>query len=247
MNLKQKITTSLATGAIMLSTLAPSAFAATSIDVSGNGSRSNNDVSVSQNHRIDVNQQNNADFNNDIRVNANTGGNRTNNNTGGDVFLGTGNADTSVSVSNMANMNHLSLGGSNGGNNGGNGGNGNHMNTMRLSTNLTGAEEVPGPGDPDGRGRTRLQFNKDANELCVTMQVRNIQAATGAHIHEAQRGVAGPVVVTLPTPNAQGNVNGCVSISDDLAGEILEDPDNYYVNVHNATYPNGAVRGQLSM
>jgi hypothetical protein len=30
------------------------------------------------------------------------------------------------------------------------------------------------------------------------------------------------------------------------AKDIVQTPENYYVNVHNAEYPGGAVRGQLS-
>ena len=31
-----------------------------------------------------------------------------------------------------------------------------------------------------------------------------------------------------------------------LAQEILSSPEDYYVNVHNAEYPGGALRGQLA-
>jgi hypothetical protein len=37
-----------------------------------------------------------------------------------------------------------------------------------------------------------------------------------------------------------------VSASRELILEILQNPEGFYVNVHNADFPAGAVRGQLS-
>ncbi len=39
---------------------------------------------------------------------------------------------------------------------------------------------------------------------------------------------------------------GCVKVDRALALEILKRPADYYVNVHNAEFPGGAVRGQLA-
>lgn len=244
MNIKQKFTTSFAVGAVMLSSLAPVAMAATNVSVSGNGSGSSNEVSVNQNHSTDINQQNNADFNNTVRMNTNTGSNRASNNTGGDVSVRTGSTDTSIHVSNMANMNYLRIGGS--GNGSSNGDDMTNRTTWNLRSFMTGSQEVPGPGDPDGFGRARVRVNPESGKLCVDMRVRNIMPATAAHIHEAPAGSAGPVVVTLPTPNASGFASGCVSVDSDELMEIKNNPSDYYVNVHNTDYPNGAVRGQLS-
>lgn len=36
----------------------------------------------------------------------------------------------------------------------------------RLSTTLTGAAEVPGPGDPDGSGTATLRLNPGQEEIC---------------------------------------------------------------------------------
>lgn len=115
LNIKAKITTAAVTGALIFSAITP-AFAATDIQVSGNGSRSDNNVSVSQSHTTTVDQSNDADFNNDIRTSSNTGNNRASGNTGGDVSIDTGNTSSFVGISNMANMNQASLG-----NTGGNG------------------------------------------------------------------------------------------------------------------------------
>jgi hypothetical protein len=71
--------------------------------------------------------------------------------------------------------------------------------------------------------------------------------ATGAHIHSAVAGENGPVVVALVPPDETGMSEGCVSDIDmDLIKAIRQHPENYYVNVHNADFPEGAVRGQLS-
>jgi hypothetical protein len=114
-----------------------------------------------------------------------------------------------------------------------------------LSTTLTGAAEVPGPGDPDGSGTATLTVNPGLGQICYELTVSGIAPATAAHIHVGAVGVAGPVVVPLDPPT-DGASSGCAEVSRELALAILMSPSNYYVNVHNAEYPAGAVRGQLS-
>jgi CHRD domain len=114
-----------------------------------------------------------------------------------------------------------------------------------LSTTLTGAAEVPGPGDPDGSGTATLTVNPGLGQICYELTVSGIAPATAAHIHVGAVGVAGPVVVPLDPPT-DGTSSGCAEVSRELALAILMSPSNYYVNVHNAEYPAGAVRGQLS-
>ena len=58
-------------------------------------------------------------------------------------------------------------------------------------------------------------------------------------------GVAGPVVVPLAPPT-DGSASACVEVDRELALAILKHPADYYVNVHNAEFPAGAARGQLS-
>ena len=82
--------------------------------------------------------------------------------------------------------------------------------------------------------------------LCYELSVSGIAPpATGAHIHEAPPGEAGDVVVTLQPPTTDGFSSGCVEVGRALAKDILKNPSDYYVNVHNAEYPAGALRGQL--
>jgi len=114
-----------------------------------------------------------------------------------------------------------------------------------LTTTLTGAAEVPGPGDPDGSGEALITLNQGRRLVCFQLSVADIAPATAAHIHAGAVGVAGPVVVGL-TPPTSGFSSGCVSADPDLIKDIRQNPEEYYVNVHNAQFPPGAIRGQLS-
>ena len=114
-----------------------------------------------------------------------------------------------------------------------------------LSAELTGAAEVPGPGDPDGSGTAMIRVNPGQSEICYDLEVEGIAPARAAHIHEAPAGQAGPVVVPLEAPT-DGTSSACASVTRELALDILKSPEDYYVNVHNAEYPGGALRGQLS-
>ena len=116
----------------------------------------------------------------------------------------------------------------------------------RLTTVLTGAAEVPGPGDPDGSGTASLRLRKGQGEICFMLVANNITLpASAAHIHKAPVGVAGPVVVPLTAPDADGSVQGCVSVDRALVKDIMKNSSQYYVNVHTSDFPAGAIRGQL--
>lgn len=102
-------------------------------------------------------------------------------------------------------------------------------------------------GDPDGTGMALVTVNHGQAEVCWEVSVSDITLpATLSHIHKAAAGIRGPVVVTLSPPGANGSSAGCASGQDpDVLRDILANPELYYVNVHNADYPPGAVRGQL--
>jgi CHRD domain len=114
-----------------------------------------------------------------------------------------------------------------------------------FSTTLTGAAEVPGPGDPDGSGTASLRLNAGQEEICYELTVSGIAPATAAHIHVGNATTAGPVVVGLSPPTS-GSSSGCATADPELIKAIMQNPESYYVNVHNAEYPAGALRGQLS-
>jgi hypothetical protein len=118
---------------------------------------------------------------------------------------------------------------------------GRRLETLRAE--LTGEKEVPGPGDPDGSGNAVIKVYKA--QVFFTLTVENIAPANAAHIHLGLRDEAGPVVATLAPPPADGSSSACVDITRALSLELREHPGRYYVNVHNAEFPNGAIRGQL--
>lgn len=70
------------------------------ISISGNGAGSESQVNINVEQNQNVNQSNDANIQNDVDVNANTGGNDANDNTGGDVNISTGSIDSNVDVNN---------------------------------------------------------------------------------------------------------------------------------------------------
>lgn len=114
----------------------------------------------------------------------------------------------------------------------------------KFRTTLTGAAEVPGPGDPDGAGTASVTVNAGQKRVCYELEVRNLDPVTAAHIHIGSSTQAGPISVTLDPPT-DGDSSGCVDVTRELADAIRKAPQAYYVNVHTTVFPAGAVRGQL--
>jgi CHRD domain len=118
-----------------------------------------------------------------------------------------------------------------------------------FSTALTGAAEVPGPGDPDASGTASITLNQGLGQVCFDLSWAGIDGTvTAAHIHVGSAVVAGPVVVPLFSGAFAGtdSASDCVSgASEELIKAIRHDPANYYVNIHSDVFPAGAIRGQL--
>ncbi|HEX2238897.1 MAG TPA: CHRD domain-containing protein, partial [Gammaproteobacteria bacterium] len=118
---------------------------------------------------------------------------------------------------------------------------------------LAGGNEVSpngqaAAGDPDGHGSATVILHPTTRTLCYALLVHGIDAPVAAHIHNAPAGRNGPIVVPL-TPPAQGNpgnASGCIADLDPARLSAIEqNPGAFYVNVHTAAFPEGAVRGQL--
>lgn len=96
-------------------------------------------------------------------------------------------------------------------------------------------------GDPDGSGEAHLTLNKARRKVCASVTWQDIGTPDAAHIHRASDG---GIVVDL-----SGSVTGgsrCVTgVSQRKITLLLRHPGRYYFNVHNATYPAGAIQGTL--
>src|SRR3990170_513335 len=100
-----KAGTGIAAAAIIAQGFAGVALATIDVEISGNGANSTNDANVAVSDNTQVTQNNTANITNNVNVSADTGKNDANKNTGGDVDITTGNASTTVGVSNTANAN----------------------------------------------------------------------------------------------------------------------------------------------
>ena len=108
-----------------------------------------------------------------------------------------------------------------------------------LHATLSGKVEVP-KGDPDGKGTAEVKIT--GTSVCWEIKVSKVGTLAAAHIHKGRAGVSGPVVVPF---GAAYKPKGCIKVSSSVAAAIAKNPGAYYVNVHNAKYPGGALRGQL--
>lgn len=139
-----------------------------------------------------------------------------------------------------------------------------HTNTL-LEASLTGRAEVAPDGtkglvgDPNGRGSAYVfGIDGDPTTLCYVLEVDKVAeldqapgSGRAAHIHAGAKGTNGPVEVNLAWPQ-DGQAADCLTEGEAGKGldpgevqRILANPSQYYVNVHNTEFPNGAIRGQL--
>ncbi len=113
--------------------------------------------------------------------------------------------------------------------------------SVKLGATLTGAAG----GDPDGTGAFAAEVDADAGDFCYTLTAAKIAKPTMAHVHTGAEGTNGPPVITIDITGAGDDE--CVAVEPDVLKAIVAAPAGYYVNVHTADFPAGAIRGQLSV
>jgi CHRD domain len=112
--------------------------------------------------------------------------------------------------------------------------------TTSLTANLTGGAEVP-KGSPLGKGTSTITIT--GGRVCWKSTFSGIDKPTASHIHKGGVGVAGPVVVPL---GPAFKPSGCTTAPAAVTKAIVAHPSLYYVNIHTAKFPAGAIRGQLA-
>ena len=117
--------------------------------------------------------------------------------------------------------------------------------TFQLS--ISGDQEVPGPGDEDGQASGTLSIDDATNLISWSFTYSNIANPAAMHIHTGAAGEGGGVLIPLNVEmgGEPGTLVG--STTGDAADvmAILASPSDYYVNIHNADFRPGAIRGQL--
>ena len=111
---------------------------------------------------------------------------------------------------------------------------------------LAGENENPA-GDPVATGTAVIRARAGQARICYQLVVRDLsRRAVAAHIHRGPAKVSGPVLIPLRTPSAAGTSRGCAKTTKARVRAILAHPRRYYVNVHTAEFPGGAIRAQLA-
>jgi hypothetical protein len=127
----------------------------------------------------------------------------------------------------------------------------------KLKADLLGTNETSLLVDFDARGKATVTLDVAGGMACFDVSFDDGGTANRGHIHRGAAGVAGPIVVAFfdlhETPadsrhdvlESTNGLTGCVAASPTLLAEIQGNPSAFYVNLHNARFPGGFVRGQL--
>jgi hypothetical protein len=114
--------------------------------------------------------------------------------------------------------------------------------TVKFTTEMTGAAVVP-PTDSAATGTAEVTLDTEAKTVTWAFTTKDLSGPmTAAHIH-------GPAKPTESAPpvidTSDESMKGSAPITDAQAAELKA--GQYYLNVHTEKYPDGEIRGQLSL
>ena len=126
---------------------------------------------------------------------------------------------------------------------------------------LSGSQEFNAAGAPINahgdadRGTGEIRINYGLGEVCYEFGAITMTAGEplprDAHIHRGEPGFGGPIVIPLfsatTAPTSYPTESTCVEWSDKaLLKEVIQHPERFYVNLHNApVHAGGVMRDQL--
>lgn len=135
-----------------------------------------------------------------------------------------------------------------------------HAASVLFNISADGIKEVSSGGisngDADGTAIGTLLLDNGTGAaltgsaiLSLTLTNIDLTALSGHHIHQAPSTTTGPIVLDFGDPDniRTGNVlsGTFTGLSATTISNILANPTGFYYNLHNSTFPAGAVRDQL--
>jgi hypothetical protein len=125
------------------------------------------------------------------------------------------------------------------------------INKVELVSKLSGKKEIPGPGDKDATGEAQVKLNVPKKKVRFAIEYQDMVEPFAGHIHKGDKANAGPIKVELfssETDSFPSPVTGVVEdVKKKLLKRIANNPQNFYVNLHNEEFEDGAIRGQLKL
>lgn len=144
-------------------------------------------------------------------------------------------------------------------------------NQVKFTAALLPSNEVPAVTDAEGSGRgtatITLNLTKDASGAITaatadfTLDVNSFPAGTpitAAHIHPGAAGANGSVLLSMGLGSGEivlvnGSQTGITKTGQTNGGtftpanaqDIINNPQNYYFNIHSVAHAGGVARGQL--
>jgi hypothetical protein len=114
-----------------------------------------------------------------------------------------------------------------------------------FEVGLMGMQEVGG-GDPDGFAHGTIIFDTGMNKVSWSFFYHDIAAPSDFHIHgPAPICQNATVYQNLGVAGGPEELVGSAPMTDALIDPLLANPANFYLNIHNADFPGGALRGQI--
>lgn len=110
---------------------------------------------------------------------------------------------------------------------------------------LTSAEVVPGPGDPDGSAVVSISVDRKTESICFDIDAENVAPLTKGVIRHGLAGTESDGGAVLFDRLHPGTSKCPYTVGKGAAKELLKNPGEYYLEVYNDEYPDGALRGQL--